>query len=87
MLSWHQWNVPTEANNYVDVSLRGIFINSVDATHFEIYGFIVAGTFLAFVLLKTLTKIFEKKAWAAYTISGIWAAACTAMYLVIYIIR
>lgn len=85
-LTWHQWNTPTQANKYADVTLRGIYISSPDAVQFEIFGLVVAGLTILFLLLKVFTKIFEKKKGLAYTITGIWAAACVAMYLIIYII-
>lgn len=90
-LTWKLWNPATEANNFVDVAERGIFINSpdsADAAQFELFGLAVAASFVAFILLKAFTKLFdkEKTKGVAYTITGIWAAACLAMYLIIYIL-
>ena len=87
-LSWKQWNNATDSNGNYIISQRGLFIASSDAIQFEIFGAVVALTFIIFVLLKNFTKIFEseKTKWLAYTITSVWAVACVTMYLVIFII-
>ncbi len=87
-LTWHQWNGQVDANGEAIISQRGLFIVSADAAQFAIYGLIVAVSFVGFVALKSFTKFFEseKAKPFAYTITGIWAAACVAMYLIIFIL-
>lgn len=87
-LSWKQWNNATDSNGNYIISQRGLFIASSDAIQFEIYGAVVALTFILFLILKRYTKLFtsEKTKWLAYAITSLWAIACVSMYLVIFII-
>ncbi len=87
-LSWRNWNNATDANGNYIISQRGLFIASSDAIQFEIFGAVVALTFIAFLLLKLYTKLFEseKTKWLAYTVTSVWAIACVTMYLIIFII-
>lgn len=87
-LSWRQWNNKMNAQGGYIISERGLFIASPDAIQFELFGLGVCATFILFILLKIYTKVFEneKTKWLAYSATGLWAAACTTMYLLIFIL-
>lgn len=85
-LSWHQYNNHTDANGNYIISQRGLFILDADSKQFEIFGIAVCVLTIVLVMLKCFTKFFNKKKAACYTITGAIAAACLAMYLIIFII-
>lgn len=83
-VSWHQYNrAVNEAGEFL-ISERGIFLIDADSRQFELYGLAVCVSTILFLLLKR-TKWFQEHKGAAYSITGVWAAACLAMYLVIYL--
>ena len=60
-LSWKQWNNATDSNGNYIISQRGLFIASSDAIQFEIFGAVVALTFIIFVLLKNFIRSLNRK--------------------------
>lgn len=80
-------------SNYYDdqalidqINARGIYAIDADSQQFEIYGAAVCLLVILFLLVKNKTKLFEKsKVWSGI-LTGVFAAGCLAMYIVIFAI-
>ena len=87
-LTWHQYYTNTPyfpSDIYSQLQERGLYIVDADSTQFEIYGLIIAALLILFMLLKNKTKLFDKKG-VSYTSTFVFATACSALYLIIFII-
>ena len=85
-LTWHQYNNHTDADGNYIISQRGIFIIDADSRQFEIFGIVVCALIIMLCLFKCFTKFFNKKKAICYSITGAFALASLAMYLIIFII-
>ena len=83
-LSWHPYNNHVDASGEFIISQRGLYIVSPDAIQFEIYGAIVCALVTGFLALKVFTPLLNKSKGWTIALSGVTAAACLALYLVIF---
>ena len=80
-VSWHQM-----AEGLSNVAERGIYIAETDAIQFEIAGIAVCVAVILFCLLRSFTKFFSNKRVLGYVLTGIFAAGCTAGYILVFVL-
>ena len=83
-LSCHPYNTHVAASGEFIICQRGLSIVSPDAIQFEIYGAIVCALVTGFLALKVYTPLLNKSKGWTIALSSVTAAACLALYLVIF---